>query len=94
MHYFARFQEINEAIELPTTTKIASIGGVRGASGRRHRAELGDSDRCLGRSGGGLSGSCCTGESEDDDESADDVFHDWIPQKLYFSTVDFGGQIR
>ena len=80
--------------ELPSTADIAGIGGIGGAHGNRSSAELRGDDRGLGGGGGGLGGGSGTGESEDDYESADDVFHDWIPQKLYFSTVDFGGQIR
>ena len=30
-----------------------------------------------------MSGSNCSGEDEDDDEGADDVFHSGIPLKLY-----------
>jgi hypothetical protein len=81
------------APKLPATADVAGIRRIGGAHGDRSSTGLRD-DRGLGGGGGGLGGGSGTGEGEDDYESADDVFHDWIPQKLYFSTVDFGGQIR
>lgn len=71
------------ALKLPTAAQVASIRIIGGAGGDGHRANF-CSDRGLGGGGGGLGGGDGTGESEDDYESTDDVFHDGIPQKLYF----------
>lgn len=75
---------LNQGSELPSTTEIALIWGIRWAHGNRSSAGLRGGDNA-GGGGGGLAGCSGTGEGEDDDEGADDVFHDGIPQKLYFN---------
>jgi hypothetical protein len=46
-------------------------------------ANAGCGDLGLGGGVGGLGCGSCTGENEDDDESANDMFHNEIPPKLY-----------
>jgi hypothetical protein len=60
---------------------------------RQHADSAGDHLVLCG-SIGGLGGGGHTGEDKDDDESADDVFHSWIPQKLYLLKKDFAGQTQ
>lgn len=74
--------------KLPTAAQIASIGGIGGAGRGGQGAGLGDDDHVAGGGVGGgsdLRGGSGASEGEDDDESADDVLHDEIPRKLYFS---------
>ncbi len=52
-------------------------------------------DLVLGGGGGGLRGGNCTGEDEDNDEGADDVFHSGIPLKLYLlKKISLDNQMR
>jgi hypothetical protein len=61
----------------------AGIGIIGSAAGDGHSAGLGDGD--LGLAGGGcdLGGSGYSGENEDGNKSANDVFHFDLPKKLY-----------
>ena len=71
------------ARDLAAESHSAGIRIIRSAAGDGQHADLGDSHLVFGGSGGGLGGSNCTGEDEDGDEGADDVFHSGIPPKLY-----------
>jgi hypothetical protein len=70
-------------VELATLSNTAGIGIVRSAAGNREHADLSDGDLVLGGSGRGLGGSDCSGEDQDGDEGANDMFHNGIPLKLY-----------
>src|ERR1700732_36090 len=69
--------------ELPGCSHTAGVRIVGCAAGDGEHADLGDGDLVLGRGGGGLGGSNCSGEDEDDDEGANELFHSGIPLKLY-----------
>ena len=70
----------------------AGIGIIRSAGRNGKAADLGDANLVLRRGERGLGGSNCTGEDEDDDEGADDVFHKWDTPKVVFSKKDLCGQ--
>jgi hypothetical protein len=72
-----------QALKLAAETHTAGVRIIRSAHGNRKHADLSGGDLVLSGSGGGLGGSNCSGEDEDGDESADDMFHDGIPLKLY-----------
>ena len=57
----------------------AGAGSVWVAGGDRQNADAGNRDLVRGGGRGGLGGGSCTGEGQDDDESADDVLHDGLP---------------
>ena len=61
----------------------ACVWIVRRAGRDGKHAGANGGDLVLGSSGRGLGGSDCTSEGEDDDDSADEVFHSGIPLKLY-----------
>ena len=63
-------------------THAACVGIVWSAGGNREHAGPGGDDLILGRGSGRLRGCGCTGESEDDDESANDIFHGWNSLKM------------
>ena len=68
---------------LATLSHTAGIGIVGSTHGDREAANLGDGDLVLGGSQRDLGGGSCTGEDEDGNEDANDVFHNGIPLKLY-----------
>ena len=53
------------------------------AAGDGQHADAAGSNLVLGRGVGGLGCGDCTGEDEDDDKRANDMFHKEIPPKLY-----------
>jgi hypothetical protein len=69
--------------ELPGSSQAASVRIVGRTHRDREHAHFGDGDLILGGGGRGLSGGNCSGEDQDDDEGADDMFHNGIPLKLY-----------
>ena len=70
-------------IKLSSLSHAAAVRIIRSAHGNGKHAHLGHSDLVLGGGGGSLCGSNCSGEDEDDDEGANDMFHNGIPLKLY-----------
>ena len=60
---------------LATLGHSASIRIIGSAHGDGHRAGLSDNDFGLAGGGGDLGGGGCSGEYQDDDEGANDVFH-------------------
>jgi hypothetical protein len=69
--------------ELLSGTQTAGVWIVGWAGRNRQHAGAGGSDPVLGGGGGGLGGGSCTGENQDDDEGANEMFHNGIPLKLY-----------
>jgi hypothetical protein len=69
--------------ELVTSAHAAAVWIVGRAGRNGKHTDLGHSDLVLGGGGGGLGGGNCSGEGEDDDEGANDMFHNGIPLKLY-----------
>ena len=63
-------------------SETAGIRIVGSAARDGEHAGTRDGDLVLG-GGGGVRGGNCSGEDEDGDESADDMFHSGIPLKLY-----------
>jgi hypothetical protein len=61
----------------------ASVGIVGSAAWDREHAGARGNNLAVCGGGGGLRGSNCTGEDEDDDEGANEMFHSGIPLKLY-----------
>jgi hypothetical protein len=81
--------------KLPGGTQTAGIGIIRSAAGNRQHAGAGSDELVLGRGGGGLRGGSYTGEDEDDNDGADDVFHNGIPLKLYLlKKISLDNQMR
>jgi len=82
-------------MELAAETHTARIGIVGGAGGNgKHAGACGDD---LVMSGGGrdLGGGGCTGEDENGNEGANDVFHSGIPLKLYLlKKISLDNQMR
>jgi len=70
-------------IDLAALGHATGIGIIRSAHGNGKHAYLGNSDLVLGRGRGGLGCGNCSGEDQDDDEGANDMFHNGIPLKLY-----------
>jgi len=68
---------------LVAKTHTASVGIIRRAGGNREAADLGHGDLVMGSGEGGLGGGNCTGEDEDGNEGANELFHSGIPLKLY-----------
>jgi hypothetical protein len=72
--------------QLASSSQAASVRIVRRTHRDREHADLGDDSLISGGGGrglSGLSGGNCSGEDEDDDEGAYDMFHNGIPLKLY-----------
>jgi hypothetical protein len=68
------------SLSLSHATAVWVVGW---AHGHRQHADFGEGDLILGGGGGGLSGGNGTGENQDDDEGAYNMFHNGIPLKLY-----------
>jgi hypothetical protein len=65
------------------TNHSAGVRIVRGTDWNREHAGAGGYDFVLRGGIGGLGCGDCTGEDEDDDKRANDMFHNEIPPKLY-----------
>jgi hypothetical protein len=73
----------------------AGIGIIGSAHGDGHSAGLGDDDLVLAGSGRDLRRGRCASENEDDDESADDVFHfDYPLSCIYVSRFLWTNQMK
>ena len=68
---------------LAALSDTAGVRIVRGAGGNWQHAGPGRGNLVLGRGRRSDGSSSCTSEGEDDDNSADEVFHSGIPLKLY-----------
>jgi hypothetical protein len=77
------YNDLERELELVTSAHTAAVWIVRRAGRNRKHAGPGYGAHVFGRSGGGLGGGSCSGEGEDDDEGANDMFHSGIPLKLY-----------
>ena len=70
-------------VPLATETHTAGVGIVWSAHGNWEHRGAGSDDLVLGGGGGGLRGGNCSGEDQDGNEGANDMFHNGIPLKLY-----------
>jgi hypothetical protein len=68
---------------LAAKTHAAGVGIIWRTAGDGEAADLGGCDLVLGGGVGDLVGGNCTGDDEDGDEGADELFHSRIPLKLY-----------
>jgi hypothetical protein len=75
--------ELESKLELVTSAHAAAVWIVRRAGRNRKHAGPGYGDLIFCRGGRSLGGGNCSGESEDDDEGANELFHSGIPLKLY-----------
>jgi hypothetical protein len=73
----------------------AGIGIIRGANRHGKHAGAGGGYFVLGRGGRGLGCGSYTSENQDDDEGADNMFHNGIPLKLYLQKkISLDNQMR
>jgi hypothetical protein len=80
----SRTQWNQQRVYLASLSHAAGVWIIGRAGRDRQHAGPGHSDLfCRGRGGGGLCGGDGTGEDEDDNERANDMFHSGIPLKLY-----------
>jgi hypothetical protein len=69
--------------ELPGGSHTAGVRIIWRTAGDGEAADLGGCDLVLGGGVGDLVGGNCTGNNEDGNEGADELFHNRIPLKLY-----------
>jgi hypothetical protein len=84
-----------QCLDLPAKTHTAGVRIVWSTCRDWENADAGCGDFVLGGRGRDLRGGDCTGEDEDGDEGADDMFHSGIPLKLYLlKKISLDNQMR
>ncbi len=73
---------MEKSADLASGTQATGVRIIRSAARNWENADA-RSDNLVLRGRGGLGGGHCSGEDEDDDKGADEMFHSEIPPKLY-----------